>query len=148
MLNGVMKAYALQLQESDFPVDAPAISGHGSIGAYDAVAWNDDGDGVVAHRTADGLGRPATNTAGDVAIGHLTAIGYFQKLLPDSLAESASLHPQGWSEMGYVAIEVDIEPLACLTEYWQVGPFLKCLVLLVGRRSPAIKPETDKRYAV
>ena len=56
MLNGVMKAFALQLQESDFPVNAPAISGHRSIGANDAVAWYDEGDGVVTHRTADGLG--------------------------------------------------------------------------------------------
>ena len=55
-LNGVMKAFALQFQEPDFPVDASAISRHGSIGSYHAVAWYDEGDGVVAHRTADGLG--------------------------------------------------------------------------------------------
>ena len=51
-----MMAIALQLQESDFPVYAPAISGHGSIGANDAVAWYNEGDRVVTHRTADGLG--------------------------------------------------------------------------------------------
>lgn len=88
-----MKAFALQFQEPDFPVDASAISRHGSIGSYHAVAWYDERDGVVAHSAPDSLGRLAIDAARDVAIGHLAAIRYLQKLLPDSLAESASLHP-------------------------------------------------------
>ena len=62
------------LQQPLFDVEASGIARKRAVGADHTVTGDDDGDGVAVHRLADGLGRPATDTSGDLAIAHRCAI--------------------------------------------------------------------------
>lgn len=69
------------LQETGFTMEAGGIAGEGAVGADDAVAGDDEGDGVVPHRSSHCLSRhrmagsPGGDNVRDICVCHRLAIG-------------------------------------------------------------------------
>ncbi len=115
-----------KLQKPLLALYSSGIAGEASGGANDAVAGNDNGDGVATDGIADSLGGHAFkthfrgNAAGDVAISESGAIGYARQMLPDEHLEGCAFEQNPRKMRRFFALEVRIEPLACFGENWQI----------------------------
>jgi len=83
------------VQEGLFSLDAPAISGQGTVGADDAVAGDDDGDGVGGAGGGNGAsGGWSTDLGGEAAVGGGCAEGKGLQGGPDALLKAGAVNVQ------------------------------------------------------
>src|SRR5690606_7556337 len=72
-------------QQTDLAAEPPAVAVQGAIARQNAVAGNDDADGIAAHSRADcaAMAGAQARPFGQFAIGQSLAAGNFQQRLPD-----------------------------------------------------------------
>ena len=138
----------LQFKQGAFAVDAGGVAGERAVGADDAVARDDDGDGVVAYSAAHSLRRAASETAGQLAVGQRLAVGDGKQCLPYSLLKEGTLQCQWWYKLGLVARKVFIKPTADLFENRQ-----RCMFLMLHSQHAtevllSVKPKTHQHLSV
>ena len=109
-----------QLQQASFHVEARGIACERAVGADDAVAGDEDGDGVAMHRLSDGLCRAAADASGDLAIAHRGAVGDVQQFLPHLLLKRRALRVQRREKARIHAAEVTIEPTTGFHKYREI----------------------------
>ncbi len=98
---------AFVTEEPAFAFDAATVSGEGSVGADDAVAGNDDGDGVCSVSGADGAdGSGAADFFGEFAVRGCGAAGNCAQGAPDLLLEGGA---GGLDGKGVDGLEVSVE---------------------------------------
>mgnify|MGYP001643793670 FL=1 len=140
--------YAFERQELHLLVDAVGVACETAACADDAVAGDDDGDGVVRDGAADGVGGFFhADAAGDFAVGYRFAVGDREQDVPDFLTKRCGFRCERRQKVGLLPAEVKVEPAACLLEYREA--FL--LVLLFERGGEVflpVKPKADERRAV
>ena len=91
-------------------MEAAAVADEGAVLAYDAVAGDDDGDGVAAVGEADGAaGGGAADGVGDLAVGACLAVGDVGELCPYAVVEVGSAGVEGDGEAAAGACEVLVQ---------------------------------------
>ena len=129
-------------------VDAVGVACETAACADDAVAGDDDGDGVVCDGAADGVGGFFhADAAGDFTVGDRFAVGNREQDVPDFLTKRCGFRCERRQKVGLLPAEVEVEPAACLLEYREA--FL--LVLLFERGGEVflpVEPKADERRAV
>ncbi len=103
-------------------VEAGGVAGQAAVGTDDAVAGNDERDGVVAHGAADCLGgHPAAAAAGgqpggNRAVSHRGSVRDLLKNLPDRQPERRPLQGQRRRKIGHISPEIAFEPATSLVK--------------------------------
>ena len=140
--------YAFERQELHLLVDAVGVACETAARADDAVAGDDDGDGVVCDGAADGMGGFFhADAAGDRAVGHRFTVGNREQDVPDFLTKRRCFWCERWQKVGLLSAEVEFEPATCLLEYGEAFLF----VLLFERSGEVflpVEPKADERRAV
>ena len=106
----------LQLQQGSLAVEAAGVAGERAIGSNNAVAGNDEGDGIASHGAAYGLRRAATDAASQFAVGHRLSVGDSKQGLPNTLLEWCASQQKVWGEIRFLSGEKDVEPTEGLIE--------------------------------
>ena len=120
-----------QLQQASFHVEARGIAYKRAVGADDAVAGDDNGDGVAMHRLSDGLCRAAADMFGDGAVGGCLPVGDFQQFLPHLLLEWRALGMDWRGEISFFTTKIDIQPTAGFGKYREI--LVDRLLLRLGK---------------
>ena len=106
----------LQRQQLHLSVDAAGVARQIAAGAHHAVAGDNDGDRVVAYRTAHRLsghmGKALLRR--QLAIGDGLAVGNAEKQIPHAAAERGACGVQRRQEVRLPAGEVHIQPASGL----------------------------------
>lgn len=98
---------AFELEEELLRLDSAAIPDEGAVRAEDAVARNNDRDGVRRIGPADCLETPARpDTLGELLVCNGGTVWYAQKLLPDADLEGRSDLIHGNRELRKLPVEV------------------------------------------
>ena len=101
------KQHPLQLQQPDLLVDSGGEAYEVSVFADDAVAGDDDGNGVDAVGAAHGAaGIGAADFCGEVAVGAGGSVGDFLQGLPDLLLKGGACGAAFYGELCSLAGEV------------------------------------------
>ena len=101
-------------------MDAALVAGESSVCAHDAVAGDDDRDGVAAHGSAYGLRGHLglvclrCDFLGNVAVCGGRAVWDSLEDVPDCKLERCAVELHWWHERRFFACEVDVKPVACL----------------------------------
>lgn len=109
-----------EMQECALSVNAGGIASQRVIAADDAVAGNDDEDGIMGGSVADGLRRHGRvrrrggEFFGDIAVSCRHAEGNFLQKAIDVVSKRRFVGIKRWGKIGGMAGKVDIEPAACL----------------------------------
>ena len=85
-----------QVEQILFGPEASAVAGQVAVAADDAVAGEDDGDGVGAvgiGHSPDGFGE--SDGGGQFTVGHCLSVGDVGELLPDALLEVGAGQQEG-----------------------------------------------------
>lgn len=106
----MMSIRLLQLQQILLAVEAVGEACQGAVAADDSVAGDDEGNGVAADGTTDGLRGAATNPSGNLAISYRLPIGYGEEFMPDALLESRATKVYRRGEVGFATGEVEVKP--------------------------------------
>ena len=106
----MMSIRLLQLQQILLAVEAVGEACQGAVAADYAVAGDNEGYGVAADGTTDGLRGAATDASGNLAISHRLPIGYSEEFMPDTLLESCAAKVYRRGEVGSVTGKVEVEP--------------------------------------
>lgn len=113
---------ALQTEKLHLAVEAAGIAGEAAAGAHHPVTGDEQGNGVVPHRAAHGLGGhlvPALSAgqlSGDLAVGHGLAVGDGQHDVAHGLAKGSGIIAQGREKIGALAGKIDVQPAHGLPE--------------------------------
>ena len=140
--------FLLQLQQLAFAVETPGVSSEVAASTDNAVAGNDDGDGVSSHCTTNSLRRADTETSGQLAVSHRLAIGNGLQPRPHALQKGRTTQRHQRRAVWLIAGEISIQPAACLVKNWQfrrygcLRPESAAEVLL------SVKPKTNKHRAI
>ena len=104
-------------QKLNFDVQAAGVTGEAVPGAKHTVTGNHNGDGIAAHRSADGLGghgflsQLPRRLPGKLSVGDAFPIGDGQQTLPDEKLEGSSLGGEGnGSGIRRLSSEIGIQP--------------------------------------
>ena len=99
-------------EEIEFDIITAAVMSGFSAAEDDAVAGNNDGDGVLSVGRADGpVGRGFCDGSGQLSVASCFSAGDVLQSLPDLLLKGASVQTQGYAEAAAVTFEVGIELL-------------------------------------
>ena len=122
-----IRVHAFEPQQADFFVDASGVSGEASVTAHDAMAGNDDGNGIVPHCAAHGLGghgfpvKGSGGLFGELSVGDHAPPGNAAQRLPDEAAEFASRRGEGqFVGGGLLPGKISVEPRYGLHEHGAV----------------------------
>ena len=146
-------SFLLKPEKAALPVNASGIAGQASVASDNTVAGDHQGDGIVPHGTADGLGGHMIPSClfckkpGNMAIGHRLTMGDCQKNLPDFFPKCTCAHPQRWEKTRIFSAEIDAQPAPGLIENRK----LPLLVYGIQRRAKVllpVKPQADDRFAI
>ncbi len=150
-----VRVHAFELQQTDLFVEASGVSGKTAVGSHHAMAGNDDGNGIVPHGTAYGLGRHVRSVkgfggkSGELFVGDDFAAGNTAQRLPDELPERTSCRSKGqFAGGGATAGEIPVEPACRQSKNGQItagtGRFLERALKVFL----TVHPETDEVDAV
>ena len=137
-----------QLQQLHFPVDAAAITGETSACSDDAVAGDHQGNGVVPHRAADGLGGHfcqsalARDPGGDLPVGHGLPVGNGEHDVADGLPERCGIVTKWRQKVRFSAGKVYIQPLFRVLQQ-QLLPLLRLRRQDVSVVLLPVEPQAD-----
>lgn len=96
-----------EVEEILFAPQSAAVSTEGSVASDDAVAGDEDGDGVFAVGAAHGaLGAGATDATGKLGIRSSGSAGDVPEGVPDAELEIRAAHVEGQGEIGSAAEEI------------------------------------------
>ena len=142
-----------QFEQSLFSVEAARIAGEGASRAKNAMAGDDERDGVMADGVSNCLGRHSGNPllpgegGGDFPIGHGHSKGDVEHDVPDGLPEGGRSQTQAGSEARIPAAEIHVEPFHGLAEDRDESLLMAC-VKRVRKMPLAVEPQPDKGLAV
>ena len=113
----------LVFQQLAFEVGPCGIAAEGAVVCDDAVARDDERNGVAAYRSADGLCRFAADPFRKRLVGNGLSVRNPEELLPYFLLKFASVWCNGNCRGGGIpAVEILFKPLDCETHWpWKRG---------------------------
>ena len=82
---------SLHREEIGFSVKASGVAGEAAVPAYDAVAGDDEGDGISSDGASDGVGKSLR----DVSVGHRFSVGDLGEDLPYGKAKRSADEMEG-----------------------------------------------------
>lgn len=103
-------------KELAFAERVAVVAAEATASADDAVAWDDETDGIFAHGAADGLGGHFMKTTlgsdqvGDSAVGHGFAERNLAGDFKDATVEGREVETERRGEIGLAAGKIFIEP--------------------------------------
>ena len=107
---------SLQRKERGFSVKASGVAGEAAVPAYDAVAGDDEGDGISSDGASDRLGGHAGKAAlfgkalCDGTVGRGCSVGDLKEDVPDGELECAAHWVKRRQEAWLVSGKVKIQP--------------------------------------
>jgi hypothetical protein len=113
------KAQLPAFQSEQFFLNGKASSktGQVTIAADDAMAWNDDGDGVGPVRKADRAGSLGlSDTPGKLAVAYGFAVRNLLQVPPDEQLKLGAFENQGEIEVSQLSIKVRLQLANCIFE--------------------------------
>lgn len=130
--------FLLQCEEPGFSVKASGVAGEAAVPAYDAVAGDDEGDGISSDGASDRLrghlGKAALfgEALCDGAVGRGRSVGDLKEDVPDGELESAAHWVKRRQEIRLASGKIDVQPAPA---FHQCGRFF---CLYVFRKSGGI----------
>ena len=107
----------LQAQQLLFACGTIGIAAEATVGGDDAVAGDDEGNGIAADGLADCPGGTAIKEPGEVAIGAGLAVRDGEEYLPDTALERCAVRMEAGNGMRLTAGKIIVQPMDGLGYY-------------------------------
>ena len=96
--------------------EAVGIAAEGGVGGDDAVAGDEEGDGIAGKSLADGPGGTAMKEPGEVAVGAGLAVRDGEKRLPDAALKGGTVRMEARKRTRLTAGKIIVQPSEGLGE--------------------------------